>query len=212
MDRLFDLAVMLEAVMAKRLAGHRIIPARAEVLWVIHRGGWRMQRELSHILKCTPLDVTGRVDVVEGAGFAERSARPTDRRSGEPGAAQPGRGLRQPDTGVMTVTAYTATVRIVGNETGKGLRVMWVHKVPLALQLTLMAANYWAIQFFIGGGRFVPGLLAMTLAGYLAYVVSYIATPSTRRPRYRQLDSAGHQAARSRRASSSSRDKSRPPP
>jgi ABC-2 type transport system permease protein len=69
----------------------------------------------------------------------------------------------------------TAGLRMVGNETGKGLRVMWVHKLPLALQLTLMAANYWLIQFFIGGGRFVDQLLALTLAGYLAYVVSYIA-------------------------------------
>jgi ABC-2 type transport system permease protein len=83
----------------------------------------------------------------------------------------------------MTATASTfgrtggiaAGLRMLGNETGKGLRVMWVHKLPLALQLAVMAANYWAIQFFIGGGRFVDRLLALTLAGYLAYVVSYIA-------------------------------------
>jgi ABC-2 type transport system permease protein len=68
-----------------------------------------------------------------------------------------------------------AGLRMIGNETGKGLRIMWVHKLPLALQLTLMTANYWIIQFFIGGGRFVDRLLALTLAGYLAYVVSYIA-------------------------------------
>jgi ABC-2 type transport system permease protein len=66
-------------------------------------------------------------------------------------------------------------MRMVGNETGKGLRVMWVHKLPLGLQLALMTATYWMIQFFIGGGRLVDRLLAMTMAGYLAYVVSYIA-------------------------------------
>jgi ABC-2 type transport system permease protein len=76
---------------------------------------------------------------------------------------------------VDPITQVAAGVRMLGNETGKGLRVMWVHKVPLVLQLAVMAANYWAIQFFIGGGRFVGGLLAMTLSGYLAYVVSYIA-------------------------------------
>ncbi len=66
-------------------------------------------------------------------------------------------------------------LRMVGNETGKGLRVLWVHKLPLTLQLAIMTANYWMIQFFIGGGRLVDRLLALTLAGYLAYVTSYIA-------------------------------------
>jgi ABC-2 type transport system permease protein len=79
----------------------------------------------------------------------------------------------------VTVTAPTnrtgAGLRMLGNETSKGLRVMWVHKIPLVLQLAIMAANYWAIQFFIGGGRFVGELLALTLAAYLAYVISYIA-------------------------------------
>ncbi len=66
-------------------------------------------------------------------------------------------------------------LRMVGNETSKGLRVLWVHKLPLALQLAIMTAYYWAIQFFIGGGRLVDRLLALTLAGYLAYVIGYIA-------------------------------------
>ncbi len=66
-------------------------------------------------------------------------------------------------------------VRILGNETSKGLRVMWVHKAPLVLQTAYMMAFYWVLQFFVGGGRFVPGLLAMTFVAYLAYIVSYIA-------------------------------------
>ena len=65
--------------------------------------------------------------------------------------------------------------RMVGNETGKGLRVMWVHKAPLVLQTAYMIAFYWVLQFFVGGGRFVPELLAMTFVAYLAYIVSYIA-------------------------------------
>lgn len=70
---------------------------------------------------------------------------------------------------------FGAGLRMLGNETSKGLRVMWVHKAPLVMQLALMAVNYWIIQLFIGGGAFVDDLLAMTFAGYLAYVVSYIA-------------------------------------
>jgi ABC-2 type transport system permease protein len=65
--------------------------------------------------------------------------------------------------------------RMLANETSKGLRVMWVHKAPLVLQVLFLAAFYWALQFFVGGGSFVPELLAMTFGAYLAYVVGYIA-------------------------------------
>ena len=71
--------------------------------------------------------------------------------------------------------AIGAGVRMLGNETSKGLRVMWVHKTPLVLQTAYMIAFYWVLQFFVGGGRFVPELLAMTFLAYLAYIVSYIA-------------------------------------
>lgn len=79
----------------------------------------------------------------------------------------------------MATTALLPTtgagLRMLGNETSKGLRVMWVHKAPLVLQLALMSVTYWMMQLFIGGGGFVNELLAMTFASYLAYVVSYIA-------------------------------------
>jgi ABC-2 type transport system permease protein len=83
-----------------------------------------------------------------------------------------------------TVTAPTITtpsgrvgagLRMLGNETGKGLRVMWVHKAPLVLELVGLSTMYWAIQLFIGGGRYINELLAMTFIGYLAYIASYIA-------------------------------------
>jgi ABC-2 type transport system permease protein len=67
-----------------------------------------------------------------------------------------------------------AGLLMLGNETVKGLRVMWVHKAPLILELVLLSATYWGIQLFLGGGRYVHELLAMTFPGYLAYVVSYI--------------------------------------
>lgn len=65
-------------------------------------------------------------------------------------------------------------LRMLGNETSKALRVMWVHKAPLILQTAGMLAFYWVVQLFIGGGRLVPELLAMTFVAYLAYIVGYI--------------------------------------
>ena len=65
-------------------------------------------------------------------------------------------------------------LRMLGNEIDKALRVMWVHKAPLVLQTANMLAFYWILQLFVGGGRFVPELLAMTFVAYLAYIVSYI--------------------------------------
>ncbi|HEY3035702.1 MAG TPA: hypothetical protein VGJ54_13735, partial [Streptosporangiaceae bacterium] len=57
MDQLFDLAVVLGQVMNNRLAERGLTPARAELLWVLHRTGPRTQRELSRLLKCTPRNV-----------------------------------------------------------------------------------------------------------------------------------------------------------
>jgi DNA-binding MarR family transcriptional regulator len=81
MDRLFDLAVVLGDLMNRRLADHGLTPARAEVIWLLHQGGPRTQRELSQALKCTPRNVTGLVDALETAGFVARSSHPTDRRA-----------------------------------------------------------------------------------------------------------------------------------
>lgn len=76
-----------------------------------------------------------------------------------------------PETGGQVA----AGLRMLGNETSKGLRVMWVHKGPLVTQLALMSVTYWMVQLFVGGGEFVNELLAMTFPAYLAFVVSYIA-------------------------------------
>lgn len=84
-------------------------------------------------------------------------------------------------TMATTVTVPTTTaragagLRMLGNEISKGLQVMWVHKGPLVMTLALMSVSAWGYWLFIGGGRFVNELLAMTFTGYLAYVVAYIA-------------------------------------
>jgi ABC-2 type transport system permease protein len=79
----------------------------------------------------------------------------------------------------MAITVSTPSpafgLRMLGNEIDKGLRVMWVHKAPLVLQTAGMLAFYWVIQLFIGGGRLVPEVLAMTFVAYLAYMVGNIA-------------------------------------
>ncbi|TDO30403.1 ABC-2 type transport system permease protein [Kribbella sp. VKM Ac-2527] len=71
---------------------------------------------------------------------------------------------------------YRLGLRMLGNETAKGLRVMWAHKAPLALGLAYVAMLYWVIQLFIGGGRLVGEVLAMTFVAFLGYVVLYIAS------------------------------------
>jgi DNA-binding MarR family transcriptional regulator len=93
MDQLFDLAVVLGEVMNNRLAERGLTPARAEVLWLLDRGGPRTQRELSQQLKCTPRNVTGLVDALERAGFVERTAHPSDRRAIVVRLSEPGRSL-----------------------------------------------------------------------------------------------------------------------
>jgi DNA-binding MarR family transcriptional regulator len=93
MDQLFDLAVVLGEVMNDRLAEHGLTPARAEVLWLLHRAGPRTQRELSDALKCTPRNVTGLVDALQRAGFVERTAHPSDRRAVVVRLSEPGRSL-----------------------------------------------------------------------------------------------------------------------
>jgi DNA-binding MarR family transcriptional regulator len=81
LERLFDLAVVLGDLMQRRLEELGLTPARAEVLWLLHRGGPLTQRELSQTLKCTPRNVTGLVDALEAAGFVTRNPHPTDRRA-----------------------------------------------------------------------------------------------------------------------------------
>ena len=68
-----------------------------------------------------------------------------------------------------------AAARMLGNETAKGLRLMWAHRVTLAPQLLVMGVMYLLFQLVIGGGRLVPALLPVTLSAFLAYVVGYVA-------------------------------------
>jgi len=87
----------------------------------------------------------------------------------------------------MTAIAFTwdehlglaVWLRILANETAKGLRIMWAHKVALVPQLALMAVTYLLFQAVLGGGGPVPALLPVTLLAYLAYVAGYVSLLKT---------------------------------
>jgi len=68
-----------------------------------------------------------------------------------------------------------AGVRLIGNETIKTLQVMWSHKAVLVQQVGFMAVWFLVIQFVVGGGRIIDELVALTLFGFCAYVVGYLA-------------------------------------
>jgi DNA-binding MarR family transcriptional regulator len=117
MDRLFDLAVVLGDLMDRRLAERGLTPARAEVIWLLHREGPRTQRGLSDLLKCTPRNVTGLVDALQGAGFVSRSPHPTDRRSTmvaltELGDALVGEWRRDRDQGSAAILGDTSPAEL----------------------------------------------------------------------------------------------------
>ncbi|GAA1580147.1 hypothetical protein GCM10009789_37410 [Kribbella sancticallisti] len=63
-------------------------------------------------------------------------------------------------------------VRLLGNETAKGLRLAWHRKGMVAVGVILGALNYLGISLFIGGGHVVEELMALTLPGLLAVVVA----------------------------------------
>ncbi len=69
--------------------------------------------------------------------------------------------------------------RLLGNETLKGLLVLWAHRGALVPELGVLVIFYVFIQFFIGGGRLVHALFAPTLLAFAAYSLIYIVTLKT---------------------------------
>lgn len=83
-------------------------------------------------------------------------------------AAAPGRGRR-----------VAETVRMLGNETAKGLRIMWSRKAALVPQLVGMPLMYLLTQLLVGDGHIVRGLLPRTLFAYVSYVIGYMTVLRT---------------------------------
>ena len=65
---------------------------------------------------------------------------------------------------------------MLGNETSKGLILLWGNRRTILPELGVLFAFYFLIQFFLGGGRVVQALFAPTLIAFGFYAVLYIVT------------------------------------
>ncbi len=75
------LVVQMAQDMRTGLAQLGLTPARAHLLWELHRDGPMTQRELAARLAVSPRNVTGLVDVLEQTRFVTRQRHPRDRRA-----------------------------------------------------------------------------------------------------------------------------------
>ena len=67
------------------------------------------------------------------------------------------------------------TVRLVANETLKGLQLTWRRRGLLVTFVVMHAVTFLGIRLLIGGGHMVTPLLATTLPALLAYAVAQTA-------------------------------------
>jgi DNA-binding MarR family transcriptional regulator len=81
LDRLLELAVLIDADMTQSLAAQGLTPARTHLLWELGRRGPSTQRVLADALDVSARNVTGLVDALEGTGFVVRRPHPEDRRA-----------------------------------------------------------------------------------------------------------------------------------
>jgi DNA-binding MarR family transcriptional regulator len=81
LDRLLELAVLVDADMTRGLAAQGLTPARTHLLWELGRRGASTQRVLAEALDVSARNVTGLVDALERTGFVARQPHPEDRRA-----------------------------------------------------------------------------------------------------------------------------------
>ena len=81
LERLWELAVVLNQGMQDGLAERGLTLARAHLIWRLQQVGPSTQGSLSRALRVTPRNVTGLVDGLEGDGLAARHQHPSDRRA-----------------------------------------------------------------------------------------------------------------------------------
>jgi ABC-2 type transport system permease protein len=65
--------------------------------------------------------------------------------------------------------------RLLANETGKGLALLWRRRATLVMATAAIGVMYLAVEFFIGGGHINQTVLAATLPGLFAYVLAATA-------------------------------------
>jgi DNA-binding MarR family transcriptional regulator len=81
LDRVLELAVLLNADMTRDLARRGLTAARAHLLWELRTRNPSTQQALAEALGVTPRAITGLVDALEGDGFVTREPHPDDRRA-----------------------------------------------------------------------------------------------------------------------------------
>lgn len=81
LDRVLELAVLVNADMSRDLAERGLTESRTHLLWVLLQRGPSTQRELAEALRVSARNVTGLVDALVSTGFVTREPHPTDRRA-----------------------------------------------------------------------------------------------------------------------------------
>lgn len=66
-------------------------------------------------------------------------------------------------------------LRLLGNETAKGLRLAWRRKGMIAVGTGAGVFNYLGINLFIGGGHVVTSLMTLTFPALLAVILAQAA-------------------------------------
>ena len=81
LDRVLELALLVNADMTRGLAARGLTKSRTRLLWVLLQRGPSTQRELADALRVSPRNITGLVDALVDTGFVSRGPHPTDRRA-----------------------------------------------------------------------------------------------------------------------------------
>jgi DNA-binding MarR family transcriptional regulator len=81
LDRLLEVAMLVEADMAATLPALGLTPARTHVVWLLLHRGPSTQRALADELGVSARNVTGLVDALVDTGFVTREPHPGDRRA-----------------------------------------------------------------------------------------------------------------------------------
>ncbi len=81
--------------------------------------------------------------------------------------------------GALSLRARPSMLRMVGNETIKGLLTAKANWGTLVPGLAVLVVFYFFVQFLIGNGRLLPALYAPTLLGFAAYSLAYIVSLKT---------------------------------
>jgi DNA-binding MarR family transcriptional regulator len=81
LDRILELAVVLDEDMTAGLAAYGLTRSRAHVVWELRRRGPTTQRVLADVMGTSPRNITGLVDALAATGFVTREPHPTDRRA-----------------------------------------------------------------------------------------------------------------------------------